>query len=194
MTRTNSAASRAARETARAKGISYTAALYAQRDAARGPVTLVIAAWGPHAEILVPITDVHAGTTYRFVFERDHRDRRPRSSIAFIGAAAGYQLLAQPRMTHPWHGEDPLVDIRPFVDFDTHRDEYGIRLTVGVVSFELSVTIHNLFCDGCPYRDQICEVGRALDAAREHNDQHVEFPGDWGYQRTPEGRWRRIRA
>ncbi|MFF2396803.1 hypothetical protein [Nocardia sp. NPDC058114] len=51
-----------------------------------------------------------------------------------------------------------------------------------------------IVCEGCPYRAFEIGLEGALDVAREHNDQHVEFPGDWGYERTPGGKWRRTRS
>lgn len=191
MTRNNSAAARAARSTARSTGVSYTAALYAHR-AARQPATetLVIAGWGPDIEILAPVTDVRADTNYRLMWMRHSYP-----STSHLGTTTGRQLLARPRLTHHGYGDQPLVDIRPLVDFDTARNEYGsITFSLGAASFEMSIGALNVYCDGCPFHQMEVGLERALDTARDHNDQHLEFPGDWGYQRTSEGRWRRIRA
>ncbi|MBF6333226.1 hypothetical protein [Nocardia transvalensis] len=191
MTRNNSAATRAARSTARSTGMSYTAALYAQRAAVPvTPESLVIAGWGPDVEIFAPVTDVRADTNYRLVWVHHSYP-----SISCLGTATGRHLLAQPRVTHHRYGDQPLVDIRPLVDFDTQRNEYGsITISLGVASFDMSVGVLNVYCDGCPFHQMELGLERALDTARDHNDQHREFPGDWGYQRTPDGRWRRIRS
>ncbi|MFI1919348.1 hypothetical protein [Nocardia sp. NPDC020380] len=187
LTRNNSAASRAARADSRARGISYTAALYIHRTAAQVTDDLTARLWGADGELFAPSTGLRAGATYRLVYDDDDR--------SVLGTATGRQLLARPEVTDHRSGDILLVDVSPFLDFTMNRTRGYPVLTLGVVSWALSLDeVHHLTCTGCPYKEILVGLGRALAAAREHNDQHIEFPGDWGFARTENGRWQRIRC
>lgn len=189
MTRKNSAASRAARHTARTTGVSYTAALYAGRDAAMRTERLELAGWGPNGETLVSVATVRTDTTYQL------SSTLMPSGPSSVGSATGRQLLAQPRLSCSLSGDGPFVDVRPLVDFDTQRAEYGVKVTLGTVRFWPGSDMWCILgCDGCPFHACAAGLASALEFAREHNDQHVEFPGDWGFELSADGKWRRTRS